>query len=129
MAAKSNNGAKKNVSSNGRPPFGYINYELTVQDKEWLASSDVDAEFPPRLIDELVMEGYKFSLSFDERNSTCIASLTDRQVGGAFENQCLTGRGATPLNAIHSLLYRHLVVASGDWSVFNRVSKETAIYG
>lgn len=130
MTKRSKNGAKSNGSDGARPKFGFVNYDLTVQDKEWLSSADVEAEFPAQLIDQLVLEGYKFSLSYDERNSCCIASLTDRQPGSAFDNQCLTGRGATPDDARVSLFYRHFHVAQGDWGVFGSLSSTSdEIYG
>lgn len=118
MPTKSKNGAKKNGTARDKPEFRFVNYDLTVQDKEWLANADTLAEFPSELIDDLVMEGYKFSLRLDERNQCCVASLTDVRVGSPFENSCLTGRGATPTAARVSVFYRHLVLARGDWSFF-----------
>jgi hypothetical protein len=66
------------------------------------------------------MEGYKFSLSYDDKNATCVASITDRQPASAFYNCCLTGRGSTPAHAFAALLYRHLVLAETDWSFFGQ---------
>lgn len=124
----SKKGGQANVGSKAsggsKPEFRFINYDLTVSDREWLEVADVEAEFPTQLVNELVMEGYKYSLSYDERNHCCVASLTDRVDSSPFNNACLTGRGATPDAARQSLLYRHVVVAHGDWSVFGDPSRQ-----
>lgn len=116
--ANSKNGA-------GKRDWGitWINYDLTSADKEWLSSAELDVELPASLVDDLVMEGYKFSISSDARNNCFVASLTDKFTGGAFENHCLTGRGATPAAARVSLLYRHVVLAQGDWAFFNQPAR------
>lgn len=130
MTTPSKNGAKNGKPKAGTPKFRFINYELTMPDKEWLADADVETEFPADLVDDLVMEGYKFSLSVDQRNSCFVASLTDREAGSPFENCCLTGRGASPAAARISLLYRHVHLAAGDWQYFNQGSTGSdEIYG
>lgn len=98
--------------------FRFINYHLSKKDEEWLEAADLDTEFDFSLVRGLVEEGYKFSLSNDERNHTFVASITDRQEGSPFYNACLTGRGSTPLDAWYALAYRHLVLAQMDWSFF-----------
>jgi hypothetical protein len=108
---------KKETKTNV-PPFRFINYSLSTKDLDKLRSLDMETEFPYRVIDELVMEGYKFSLSYDDKNACCVASITDRQPASSFYNACLSGRGSTPANAFAALLYRHLVLAETDWSFF-----------
>jgi hypothetical protein len=111
---------KQKGTPNGKPDFRFINYDLSKADKEWLASADLDAEYPLALVCDLVAEGYKFGLSFDDRNQSYVASLTDRSESSTFYNSCLTGRGATALDAWCSLAYRHLHLAQGDWTMFNQ---------
>lgn len=100
--------------------FRFVNYSLSQKDKEWLAAADLDAEFPLSSFGDLVTAGYKLGFSLDDKNNTYVASITDRSEGSAFYNACLTGRGATPLDAWFSVCYRHLVVAQGDWAVFHQ---------
>jgi hypothetical protein len=116
MASKN---GKKEAKTNGAA-FRFINHSLSAKDIEQLNSLDLGLEFPYGLLDELVMEGYKFSLSYDDKNATCVASITDRQQASAFYNCCLTGRGSTPAHAFAALLYRHLVLAETDWSFFGQ---------
>lgn len=99
--------------------FRFVNHTLTAADKEWLDAADLAAEFPASSVDELVTSGYKFGLSHDQKHNTFVASLTDREPTSPFFNACLTGRGSTPADARYAVLYRHLQLASGDWSVFD----------
>lgn len=103
----------------GKPDFRFINYALSKDDVLRLSSLDLETEFPSGQLDELVMEGYKYSLAYDDKHACCIASLVDRAPGSPYENCCLTGRGSTPANARYALLYRHLVLSQGDWSFFD----------
>lgn len=128
--SKKNGAGKSNGNSGNKYGITWVNYDLTSKDKEWLSSANVASEFPPGMVDDIVFEGYKFGLSPDARNSCFVASLTDKVEGGAFYNHCLTGRGATPAAARISLLYRHVVLAQGDWSFFHQPSNTAdEIYG
>jgi hypothetical protein len=118
MATEKKKNAKSNGTAPATPKFRFVNYTLNKEDLERLKSLDLDTEFPLELSLDLVMEGYKFSLAYHEQNSTYTASITDRVPGGAFENACLTGRGATALNAWHALAYRHFALSQEDWSFF-----------
>jgi len=104
--------------------FRFINHSLSKKDADWLAAAELDTEFPLASVSDLVTAGYKFSLSLDARNHSFVASITDREAGSDFHNACLTGRGATPLDAWYSLCYRHLVLAQGDWSFFSESGDE-----
>lgn len=106
------------------PPFRFINYDLSKGDKDWLRAADCEAEFSAEMVEDLVREGYKFSLSLDARNQSFVASLTDRAEGSSFKNSCLTGRGASPSAARHALLYRHFHLAGGDWSYFGSAAPD-----
>lgn len=114
----------KPKNGNTPPKFRFLNYDLTRDDADALEALDLETEFPLTLTFDLAMEGYKYSLSHDAKNQCFIAAITDRVEGSPFENCCLTGRGATPLDAFHSLCYRHLVLAQGDWKFFGDGSAE-----
>lgn len=114
------NGKSKPPKKASKNDFRFINHSLSKSDEEWLEAADLDAEYDFTLVCDLVAEGYKFSLSHDERNQTYVASLTDRAEGSAFYNSCLTGRGASAIDALHALLYRHVHLAQGDWAFFDQ---------
>ena len=112
------NGKQAKKAKPAPPQFRFINYSLTNADREWLAVADLSTEFPWSSLVEEVETGYKFSLSYDEKSSSYLASLTDRMSGGPHQNTCLTGRGSTPERAFCSLMYRHRVLAQSDWAYF-----------
>lgn len=118
MSKASSGKGKPNGSATRLPKMSWVNYDLTAEDKEWLADPKNVGELERFSVDDLIIEGFKYSLGRDARNSCYVASLTDKQEGTPFHNHCLTGRGATPVAARISLLYRHLVLAEGDWSFF-----------
>lgn len=111
---------KQEAKKNGArlSDFRFINYDLSSEDKEQLKSMDCAFEFTTEVVEGLVQEGYKYSLTYDPNNHSFIASLTDKSPGSDFINACLSGRGSSAANARYSLLYRHLVVSQGDWGVF-----------
>lgn len=115
-----NKGSRKKASKSAPPEFRYINYDLSKDQQREAESFDFDVEFPPGTEYDLAYQGYKYSISPDLRNQCFIASLTCKIAGDGFENACLVGRGATPIDARNSLLYRHLYLAQGDWSLFDQ---------
>lgn len=109
-------GAKRSSTSlNGHR---FIEYDLTANDKEVLRSEYSESDFSYDLIEDLVQQGYKFSLSYSEASSCYIATITDRRQDSQFNNTSLSGRGATIAHARIACLYRHFVVAQEDWNVF-----------
>lgn len=110
--------SNKSRSSAAKPTFRFVNYSLSASDRDELTALDCEIEFPHSTVEQLVMAGYKYSVSRDDKHSCYVASLTDRMAGSPFENACLTGRGESPANARSALLYRHFNVASEDWSAF-----------
>lgn len=110
---------RSKVSSSGNTVHRFLDIPLSQAAREDLSGYDLEVEFPYDLVEALVTEGYKFSLTFDGRNQTYIASLTDRLPESPWQNTTLSGRGSTALNARCALLYRHLVMADGDWSTLN----------
>lgn len=116
--SKTNGKSKPPKERKNEREFEFVNYTLTSADKEWLERADCGAEFPLDSVLELVHEGYKFSLSPDVKNASYVASITDREQASEHFNRCLTGRGATPIDAWHALAYRHFVVARDGWHVF-----------
>jgi hypothetical protein len=112
------NGKSRKPEKPHERPFTFINYRLSAEDQEWLRACDTGVDFPLTHLLVLVEEGYKFSLSNDSKNSTYVASITDRLPNSEYQNYCLTGRGASPLDAWVALAYRHAVVGRDGWGQF-----------
>lgn len=96
----------------------FINYRLDDDDKEWLASADLETEYPINNLLSLAAEGYKVSILPARENKSAIVSLTDVEPTSPFYNHTLSGFGATVFDAWYSLAYRHYHKSGGDWSVF-----------
>lgn len=95
---------------------GFIDCELTTEDKYLLKTTDATHDYPPLpTITKLVEDGYKFSLSFDKKNDTYIASLTDQDFASPTEGYTLTGRGGEPIKAITALLFKHFIKLEDGW--------------
>lgn len=118
MATQPSNKKKSTGESRNVPKFRFINHSLTKADVEQLESLDLDVELPYERAFDAVLEGLRFSLSFDPKNHCFVASFTDKLENSPFENSCLSGRGSTPLDAWYSLAYRHYILAQEDWTFF-----------
>ena len=112
----------KKAGSNGKGKSGFGDYwfvevrlseedKQTLETREWTDHEQFDS------IRGLVAEGYKFSLNEDSKNQSFIATLTDNREGSAAYHGILSGRGATPFNAVCSLLYKHYALLGETWPV------------
>lgn len=101
---------------------GFINIRLSDADKDafhqWFSTLDDD---PLTGIFSLVLEGYKFSLSYAADGEYWTTSLTGEGLGltGIVERCCLTARAPQVDQAIALLLYKHVVIAKGSWASFS----------
>jgi hypothetical protein len=98
--------------------INWITYDLNSEDKVRLEDQGLVDSLAGYDVDALAFEGFKYSLSPDAKNSSFIASITDKSPESRFYNSCLSGRGSSPANARISLLYRHVVLAEGNWEFF-----------
>lgn len=110
--------AKKGTTSNGSNSFGgyvFINVPLNASDVERVAALLPD--FTNCLTELLAVldEGYKLSHSYDAKNHSYIASLTDSREDSVYHKHTLSGRGSSPFKALVALYYKHVVVAQQDW--------------
>lgn len=111
---------KSGRSNSSFSGYRWVSINLSQDDKRKLSALDLGAEFPLQEgLCGLAEDGYKFSLSFDAKNHSYIASITDRSPEGEPTHKTtLTGRGSTPLNAWYALCYKHFYIAKGDWLPF-----------
>lgn len=103
-------------SKSSLPDITFLRVNLDKNDKEWLAAANCAVEFPPDVLFALVATGFKFSLSYDPKNASFIATLTDKVPSSPTFNCCISARGSSPTNAWYSLAYRHFHKLQEDWS-------------
>lgn len=118
--AKGSGGGSKSNGRSGLPKMVWINHDLTKDDKTRLTDKGLFGDLSGFDVGGLAEQGFKYSLSPDEKHDCYVASLTQKRQDDAYYNHCLVGRGSTPTNARVSLLYRHLVLAEEDWSFFGQ---------
>lgn len=124
------NNAKSKETNSVFGDYKFIQHKLTTRDMSELEALNGGAEWPLARVLDLVAEGYKVSFSPDFNHMSIVVTATDKQEHSEFYKHTLSGRGATPLDAWHSLAYRHYVLAAGDWSYFGLQSdSEPSKYG
>lgn len=116
-AAQKRRERKARQAGNARPEWkGFVSCELTVEDKKALREGAMSYEDAWEGLLDIIPEGYKLSISWDEKNDTFTASLTAGAGTGDNAGWCLTGRGASFDGAIISLGYKHFTKLRRDWS-------------
>jgi len=102
---------------------GYVEIRLDTAQKEafrqWAAEqTDVFA-----LVSEQTEAGYRFSLGWDDYNLAQMCSVTTKDRENTNAGWVLVGRGSTAERALYQALFKHLIVAKGDWLNTPTVSK------
>jgi len=97
---------KGNANTGNTTEFEFIDTYLDKADEEWLeANSDVADEAVLSLIGEVEV-GFKLSVSFDQRSSQYLASLTDNSAGSPNTGKIRTARASTAFDALYALYYK-----------------------
>lgn len=100
------------------PWGGYINIRLTEAQVEtyrvWAASEGPATWW--NLFTELVDSGAKIGLVYDSENECYIASLTGRLLPEFDSRYCMTARGGTLEETVSLLVWKHFVLAQGNYN-------------
>lgn len=109
---------------------GFINIAMTDEEKtaarNWITafSGEVDS-----YLSDAVWEGLKLSVSADVSNECFIATFTGLPYLGSKLRCSLSARGATMWEATALLVYKHYVLAEGDWGKFTASGKKKDNFG
>jgi len=102
--------------ANNQRDIEFVNRELTTEETEafrgWRqAEEDVFTE-----LTELVEGGYRVTVKYDDYSSSCAAFIFP---GPESENSglCLTGRGGNAYRALAEVVFKHVYVFKGAWSL------------
>lgn len=92
----------------------FADYKLSETEKaaatEWF---DGDIESLLDQINEVILTGYRFNISFDGKNQAVTVSVIGRDEAGPNEGKCMVTRHATVLRAVILALYKHMVIFQG----------------
>lgn len=95
---------------------GFIAVSLSDEDKAAFAVwAEAERDAIWTMFDDLLGSGFKWGVSFDAENDCYIASLTGCGVVGTPLRWCLTARGGAWDAAVQLVLFKHYVLAQGDW--------------
>lgn len=98
---------------------GFLNITLDEATKvdyaQWIASGEVDIW---GLLTDAVSDGLKYGLSYDEENQCFVATLTGNGAVGFNTRFCLTARSGRFDDATALVMFKHCVMAQGDWSSY-----------
>jgi hypothetical protein len=116
------NARKEKQGSSSKPAGswagGFVDILLDTTDKERLKDMAGDGSYSSvEELEELVNAGYKLSFTKDAKGGGRIASLYDNDPESPFYSKALVGRGRTLRYALLSLVYKHVYICEGDWSL------------
>lgn len=111
MASKS-----PSKSTNGYPQTQWVMCDLPKEVKERLKSEKVNVASVFKSLGNLVEQGYKVSISRDDRADCVGAYLTAPRNGSGDPVKCLSARGPSIDACLMVLLYKHYEILQEDWS-------------
>lgn len=94
---------------------GFVNVNLTSQQKEQFRAWDYDDATAVDLMEGLLRNGYKCSGSWDSKFSAFIVTLTCKEPGDANYGLAMSGRAATLREAEAVTVFKHFAVLEQVW--------------
>lgn len=95
----------------------FVNVTLTKIHAAELTAMDLEVEFPWTDLQEVVSDGYKFSMSYSHGDNSYVATLIDHNHESVAAGYALSGWGATPHKAFSALLYKHRYIFQDGWEI------------
>lgn len=109
---------------------GFINIAMADADKEaarqWIAAFSGEVE---SYLSDAIWSGFKYSVSADVSNECFIATFTGTPYEGSSLRASLSARGVTHWEATALLVYKHYVLAEGNWGQFTGAGKKRDQFG
>jgi len=130
VVERSNAVAKKTGESQRRDwEVDFAHIELSSADKSELAKFDVKFEQTFDTLSRANVDGWKLSISRDERNDCTISALTSPKVAGGGRQVCITARGPDLMQAMRVLAYKIVVILEGDLTAAQGVQESRSQWG
>lgn len=95
---------------------GYINWQPKETDKAELEAMKQKNFKVDDLLEEAVLDGYKFSWSWDDYNSCFSASLYCTNPDSPNAGWCAVMRGDSLGKCLERVLFFHYIVSNRDWT-------------
>lgn len=95
---------------------GFVDVEMTIADKAACRAETVDFDQIWHDVEDLVEEGYKLSVTFDDEHTTWNVSLTCRALKHTNSGYTMSARGGTFAAAVRAFWYKHFRMLEGNWA-------------
>lgn len=128
MARKKASGAKTSQQPVQQGPYwlasdaawgGFLNVRLGEDTKQaFYEFCEACPGFAWQALDDFLAQGGKFGASYDLENQAYVVTLTGALVANSNERYCTTSRAGTFDEALALAMYKHDVLAQGDYSDF-----------
>lgn len=93
----------------------FIDVQLDEKGREKLKAWYASLTDQETLVDELLSEGYKITMSWDTRNQCYSAFLVPSSEKSPNWGMILTARSGNWYRAVVALYYKHKLMLKGDW--------------
>lgn len=118
-------GHQSGRASKPRAKFmGYVNYSPSEGDKRELREFLQDGQRPSDDLADILLNGYRLNVSWDSYNSSFSASLYCTDVESPNAGWTLSQRAGNVDAALERVIFVHVHVLHGDWSVASRKTDE-----
>lgn len=115
---------------NDAPWGGFVNIQLTDEQKAefhaWLAENK---QHVAGYLDDHLGDGIKFGASYDRQNEACVVTYAGALMGKSNHRYCVTSRAGTLDQAIALAVWKHEVLAQGDYGNYKPRSGEFLKFG
>jgi len=68
-------------------------------------------------LDEMMLSGYKVTLSYQSKDKAFTATVMDQRKGSMTAGYALSATDGTGFGALCMLLYKHIEILSGEWGI------------
>jgi len=114
----------KQAKTREQAPFkGFIEYDLTEDERKHLKAQEFDLVIANTEIENLVRDEYRVSFGFDFYAGVHTCSLSHKDPKHVNAGWVLVGRGSEPIKAFKQVLYKHKVVFDAVWSNARAMSR------
>lgn len=122
MARKNGKNVKNNIDF-----AGFVRSDLGADERENFVTwqDTLSLEQVAQGVIQIVDTGYKLSVGYDKNNDSCFATLTNRDGDSRFRGYALSSFAGDSITALKLMIYKHVVLADGDWEYFGEVGTQS----
>lgn len=117
-------GTEKRTSGDSYALPDFVSCDLTNEERETIKENLVPVSVAFDKLDELIVGGYKWSLSYDDNADCHMVVLTCKNTKGVNFGYALSGRGPSLQGALTVILYKHFEKLKEDWPAHSSKAKK-----